>query len=204
MAFSLTRYRIIYTLILISLLFVFPAQVRALGESEIPPLGEFIEEVMNGEADVLRGVYVSGVLADSVAPQPEQNPAYVSSKKDTLTQFGLASKYGSTGLLAHNYLAGKNFSLLEKGQLIHLIYGDGGIETFVITEFMRFQALTPDSVASNFVDLDNDELLSASNLFLQAYNRPGDVVLQTCIYAKGNNSWGRLFIIAEPYSLTFD
>lgn len=204
MTFSLAQYRIISIIVLVSLLLAFPVQVTALGESEIPPLDGFILEVMNGEADVLRGVYVSGLLANSVILQPDDNPAYVSSRKDTLTQFGLASKYGSTGLLAHNYLAGKSFSLLQKGQLIHLIYGDGRIETFVITEFMRFQALTPDSIASNFVDLDNGKLVSASNLFSQAYSRPGDVILQTCIYAEGNNSWGRLFIVAEPYPLAFD
>ena len=199
MAYSPTRYRIISTFILISLLFVFPAQVIALGELDIPPLDEFVETMMNGEADVLRGVYVPGVLADLVTPQPADNPAYVTPTKDTLTQFGLASKYGSTGLLAHNYLAGKSFSHLEKGQLIFLIYGDGRTETFVVIEFMRVQALTPESITSNFIDLDSGEFLSVSKLFLDAYNRPDHVILQTCLFANGNNSWGRLFIIAEPY-----
>jgi len=204
MTYNLTPFRAISILILISLLFVFPVQVRAIGVSEIPPLGEFIEEVTNGEADVLRGIYAPNVLAFPIIPQPENNPAYVSSRKDTLTQFGLASQYDTTGLLAHNYLAGKSFFLLEEGQLIFLIYGDGKTETYVVTQSMRFQALTPESVTSNFVDLDNGEHYSASKLFSTMYNRPGDVILQTCIYAQENNSWGRLFIIAEPYSLTFD
>jgi len=194
-----TRHRVITFLILVFTLIAFPARASALGEPDIPPLDEFIEGVMNGEADALRGVYIPDLLADLVTPQPDDNPAYVSSRRDTLTQFGLASNYGSTGLLAHNYLAGKSFSHLDKGQPIVLIYGDGRTETFVITEFMRFQALTPDSITSNFVDLDDGEFLSASKLFLEAYDRPGHLILQTCIFANGDNSWGRLFIIAEPY-----
>ncbi len=202
MPYSLTQSRIISALILISALLVFPVQAQALGGTDIPPLDEFIEEVMNGEADTLRGVYVAGVLADSVTSQPAERPAYVSSKQDTLTQFGLASQFDSTGLLAHNFLAGKSFSLLDRGQLIYLIYGDGRTESFIITQFMRFRALTPNSVTSNFIDLDDGEFFTASKLFLEVYNRPGNVVLQTCINAFGNNSWGRLFIIAEPYDPT--
>ena len=199
MAHKSARTRVIFSILLTIGLVLSPAQVRALGKNEIPPLDEFIAEVMNDEVDVLRGVYIPDVLADSVVLQPEENPGYISSGKDTLTQFELASQYGSTGLLAHNYLAGKSFFLLEKGLLIYLIYGDGRIESFVITQFMRFQALEPNSVTSDFIDLDSGESVSASRLFLEVYNTPGYVVLQTCISAHGSNLWGRLFIIAEPY-----
>jgi hypothetical protein len=78
-----------------------------------------------------------------------------------------------------------------------LIYGDGRTETFIVRRFLRYQALSPDSVKSDFVDLETGEFLTTSQLFLKVYNRPGDLVLQTCIYAEGDTSWGRLFIIAE-------
>jgi hypothetical protein len=185
-------------------LLAFPSPARAWEGSHVPPLDEFIEQVTNGEAEVLRGIYAPSVMAFPIIPQPDNNPAYVSSQKDTLTQFRLASQNDTTGLLAHNYLAGKSFSVLEEGQLIFLIYGDGRTETYIVTQSMRFQALTPESVTSNFIDLDNGEHYSASRLFSAMYNRPGDVVLQTCIYANGENSWGRLFIVAEPYPLAID
>ncbi len=185
-------------------LLAFPSPARAWDGSAVPPLDEFIEEVANGEADELRGIYVSDVFAFLVVSQPEDNPAYVSSQKDTLTHFGIASRYETTGLLAHNYLAGKFFSRLEDGQMIYLVYGDGTVESYAVTQSMRFQALTPNSVTSNFVDLANGESYSASRLFSEIYNRPGQLVLQTCIYADGENSWGRLFIIAEPYPLVLD
>jgi len=173
--------------------------VRAFEKTEIPPLETFIAQVMNGNADELRGIYVSGVFADVITPQPVDDPTFVTSQSNALTQFGMASRHGSIGLLAHNYLAGSDFFLLEEGQLIYLIYGDGRTETYIIRRFLRFQALTPQSTTSDFVDLETGELLSASNLFHKVFQRKGDVVLQTCIYADGNASWGRLFIIAEPY-----
>jgi len=189
---------VFFSLLVLALL-VLPSQARALEGTEIPPLEEFIAQVMNGEADDLRGMYVPGVLADAIVPQPADQPAYVSSQTDTLTQFETASRFGTIGLLAHNYLAGKDFFLLEEGQPLYLVYGDGRVESYILKEFMRYQALEPQSVTSDFIDLASGEKVSASQLFLKVFNRPGDVTLQTCIYADGNASWGRLFIVAEPY-----
>jgi hypothetical protein len=185
-------------------LLAFPSSVRAWEESEIPSLDEFIKQVTSGEADVLRGIYVHDTFAFSILPQPDDNSAYVSSRQDVLTEFRMASRYGTTGLLAHNYLAGKTFARLKVGQFIYLVYGDGHIETYAVTQSMRFQALTPTSVTSTFVDLESDETYSAARLFSTIYNRPGELVLQTCIYEDGENSWGRLFVIAEPSPLVFD
>lgn len=189
---------IFFSLLVLALL-VFPSPARALEKIELPPLDDFITQVMNGEADDLRGIYVPGVLADAIVPQPADQPAYVSSQTDTLTQFEMASRFGTIGLLAHNYLAGKDFFLLEEGRPLYLIYGDGRAESYILKEFMRYQALEPQSVTSDFTDLASGEKISASQLFLKVFNRPGDVVLQTCIYADGNASWGRLFIVAVPF-----
>ena len=190
---------LVIALALVVLPLVFPTQAAALGGPELPALEEFITEVMNGDGDALRGIYAPGVFAYSIIPQPEKDPAYVSTRMDTLTQFELASRHGSTGLLAHNYLAGDRFSLVEKGQLLYLIYGDGRVEVFGVSRLMRFQASTPNSVKSSFVNLETGDFLSAGQLFLKAYTDPGTVVLQTCISKNGESSWGRLFIIAEPF-----
>jgi hypothetical protein len=148
----------------------------------------------------LRGIYIPEILAAQIVQQPEGNDEFVSPWDNIVTQFDPASDFGSTGLLAHNYLAGKSFLLVKKNQKFHLVYGDGRTSEFVVTEILRYQAPETNSASSVFKDLVNGESLTASELFLKAYNRPGMVVFQTCITAEGNASWGRLFIIAEPIS----
>jgi hypothetical protein len=168
--------------------------------SPLPLLDTFVSQVKNGQADELRGVYIPETLAARIVQQPTGNNEFVSPRQGIATQFGLASKLGATGLLAHNYLAGESFSLLEKGQKFYLIYGNGRTSAFVVTEILNYQALKPTSTSSNFVDLENGSLLKASELFSKIYNRPGQVVFQTCVSNEGNRAWGRLFVIAEPVS----
>lgn len=165
---------------------------------DLSDLDAFVEQVKNGQADELRGVYVPGILATQVVQQPVGMSAFVSSWENVVTQFGLASKVGSTGLLAHNYLAGESFSLLQDGQEFYLVYGDGQVSTFVVSKILQYQALEPNNTSSSFLDLENGNILTASELFRKVYNRPGQVIFQTCIYADGDPSWGRLFVIAEP------
>lgn len=153
----------------------------------------------NGDADELRGVYVPDILMDDVVQQPGRDATYVSSDPDVLTQFDAANSVGSTGLLAHNYLAGARFSLLDRGQMIYLVYGNGRMAAYVVTQALQYQALQPESPYSNFVNLSNGHTMSASDVFTAVYGRPGDVILQTCIDADGNPSWGRLFVVAEPF-----
>ena len=166
----------------------------------LPSRDEFVNQVKNGQADELRGIYIPEILAARIVQQPVGIEEFVSSWPNIVTQFGLASKLGSTGLLAHNYLAGASFSLLEEDQKFYLVYGDGQTSPFVVTEILRYQALETTNISSNFMGLENGDLLTASDLFLKVYNRPGQVIFQTCISAEGNSVWGRLFIIAEPYS----
>lgn len=165
-------------------------------------LNDFAATLKNGQAGQVVGVYVRDVFSLKVAPQPSNNPAYVTSEPGYATQFSLASQYGSTGLLAHNYLSGSHFSSLAIGQEVDIIYGDGSIRRYSISVIRHFQALNPLSTASNFVDLDNSgsNQLSNSDLFHQIYNQGDRVVFQTCITANGDTSWGRLFVIAIPIS----
>ena len=166
----------------------------------IPSFLEFSNSVQNGDANVLRGVYVSNVMALPIVQQPYGNAGYVSSNDGEATQFRMASQFGNIGLLAHNHLSGRDFSQLTIGQEIRLIYGDGHIETFVVTEVLSYQALQPTSPYSSFRNLNKDETLSAESMFKRVYFGDRHVTFQTCIEQDGELSWGRLFVIAVPKS----
>jgi hypothetical protein len=169
----------------------------------LPTLDDFAVTLNNGQAEQLVGVYVPEVLALRVAQQPANNLAYVTVDPNYVTQFGLAAQYGTTGLLAHNYLSGSLFFNLSAGQEVDAIYGDGSIRRYSISSLRHFQALSPTDPNSNFVDLDgnNGSQISNADLFQQIYAEGDRVVFQTCITAGGNTSWGRLFVIATPLPL---
>jgi hypothetical protein len=195
------------------LLFVFaalffnPTSTLAEGSGvELPNFTDFSRMVQNDKADVLRGVYVPDTFALPVVQQPSGSPGYVSNYEGQLTQFSMAAQFGNLGLLAHNRLAGKSFSELGVGQEVRLIYGNGRVEYFVITEILQYQALDPTSMRSAFRDLVTDETITANQLFERVYTGKRHVTFQTCIEANGNLSWGRLFIVATPktHSPKFD
>jgi hypothetical protein len=177
--------------------FVIPVQAR----EALPTLTSFIASVRDGNAKAVRGVYVQNVMAFPIVQQPSGYPGFVSTEDRVLTQFNMAAEVGNVGLLAHNYLAGSAFPQLATGQEVKLIYGDGRIESFIITHTLRYQALDPYSTSSDFRNLDTNISISAEELFRQVYRGDRHVTFQTCIEANGNSSWGRLFIIAEPKSI---
>jgi hypothetical protein len=195
-------------LLLVAFAFVFfiPVAGIALGNNKaLPPdFRDFINLVENGNVDIVSGVYIPNVLALPVVQQPTGDAGYVSGSYDEATQFSTASQYGNIGLLAHNYLSGRLFSRLAVGEEVRLVYGDGRVEYFVITEVLRYQALEPNSQWSSFRNLDNYDVLSTEQMFTRAYAGDRHVTFQTCIELNGNSSWGRLFIIAVPKSLSFD
>jgi hypothetical protein len=161
-------------------------------------LTEFAASV-NNKTSMLTGIYASSTMAFPVVQQPSDNPGYVSTTDGVVTEFAFASQYGSTGILAHNYLAGKDFTSIQNGQHIALVFGNGKVEYYKVTSVLSFQALQPYSPYSNFVDLaDTNRQISATQLFMETYGVANRLVLQTCIDANGIDSWGRLFIIAEP------
>ncbi len=179
-------------------LFFSPISALAMGGNALPSFTEFSESVQNGDANTLRGVYVPDIFALPIVQQPSNNAGYVSYKDGELTQFGMASQFGNVGLLAHNHLSGRLFSDIAVGQEIRLVYGDGSVEYFVVTEVLRYQALQPTSPWSSFRDLDTDTKLSAEQMFKRVYFGERHVTFQTCIEQNGELSWGRLFIIAVP------
>ena len=175
----------------------------SLNVSEIaytPALERFVSSVINGDAERIVGVYVANTMALPIIQQPDNNPNFVSTKPETITQFDAASRFQTIGLLAHNYLAGTHFSDLQPQQLVTVVFGDGRLSYYQVEEVQRYQALSPNSPQSDFVDLNNDgnEQITAADVFQRVYTLGDRVVFQTCIFNDGDPSWGRLFIIATP------
>ena len=166
--------------------------------ARIPDFTVFSQTVQNGKADSLRGVYVPNVMALPIVQQPSGNAGYVSSNDGQATQFAMASQFGNVGLLAHNYLSGKSFSQIAVGQEVRLIYGDGRVEYFIVTEILQYQALQPNSPWSSFRSLNDGETLNAEQMFKRVYAGDRHVTFQTCVQAEGISSWGRLFVVAVP------
>jgi hypothetical protein len=149
--------------------------------------------------DFVQSVYVDNTLALDVVQQPEGDTNYVSPNSGEVTQFSTVTQYGNVGLLAHNYLSGREFSHLAIGQEVHLVYISGRVEHFIITEILRYQALEPKSPYSSFQDMNNtDEIVSVGEVFDRAYQGDYHLTFQTCIAKDGVSSWGRLFVIAVP------
>jgi hypothetical protein len=167
----------------------------------LPGLQEFLPQVNNGRASQVTGIYAPGVLALPVIQQPAGNPGFVSTQPGLLTQFGMASQYGSIGILAHNYLEGEAFFAINEGGLVIVIYGDSNFQYYKVEQIRRFKATMPTSPYSNFIDLEDGRTLTATQLFMQTSGLREALILQTCIEAEGNDSWGRLFIIARPVTL---
>ena len=71
----------------------------ALAASTAPvvTLNEFVAALPAGSANQVAGVYASGVFALPVVQQPAGDAGFVSSQPEVLTQFAMASSYGTTG-----------------------------------------------------------------------------------------------------------
>ncbi len=167
-------------------------------ESNLMSLQDFADAVKDGNADKIKGLYAADVFSLRVIQQPAGKPGFVSPIEGVATQFGMASSNKVTGMLAHNYASGRYFFNLEQEDTVAVVYGDGSIKEYAITLIKRYQALSPKSASSEFVDLDTNEKLSAAGLFNKMYTGKHHLTLQTCIQEGNEDSWGRLFIIAEP------
>ena len=160
------------------------------------PLEVFAASVTDGSASVLRGVYVPDVLALRVV---QQTASYqVNLTEGVATQFGMASGYGVTGLLADNIASGTLYEGLAPGQVVTLIDGDGSQRRYQVQTINRFQALRPADPYTDFVHLDSGARLSSTQLFTQMYTGGDKVIFQTCIARDGIMNWGRLFVTATP------
>jgi hypothetical protein len=165
-------------------------------------LTQFIEQEKNGSAQQITGLYVEDLFSFPVIQQPSGQPAFVSSEDNLITQFQSATAFGSLGFVAHNTLAGAKFSGLTNGSLIFLVYGDGHYVQYQVTQVRKFQAVEPNNPYSSFIDLANNQVFGVEEVFYQTYGVKDQLVLQTCISSNGIDSWGRLFVIASPYTPT--
>ena len=194
--------------ILIIMLALFFSPITALAdgipERSQPDFSGFVESVQNGKTGVLRGLYVKNLMAFPIIQQPIGNDSFVSPAPGYVTEFRMANNHGTIGILAHNYLAGQSFFALSPGQEIQLVYGNAKTEIFVVTNIQKYQALSPNSPSGDFINLDTRERITASSLFLEIYgNQSGALILQTCIAANNNLTWGRLFVTAKPINQVY-
>ncbi len=171
--------------------------------SSFPGLSAFARSVQNDLPNQIRGIYVQGAMAFPVVQQPISDAGYVSSAPDTITEFQLAARYNSIGMLAHDYLAGASFSKLQPGTDVVLVYGDGSLKVFRVYEVQQYQALSPSSPYSKFVDLSDRVNFTSDQLFYRTYGLGNStLVLQTCISTPNIPSWGRMFVLARPVEPT--
>lgn len=167
-------------------------------DTAVLSLQDFVNNVKNGDKTRITGLYSEDIFSLRVMQQPAGKPGFVSPVEGIATQFGMASKNNVTGMLAHNFSSGRLFFDLAIGDRVDVVYGDGNIREYRVDTIKRYQALSPKSASSEFVDLENGEKLSAINLFNRMYGGKHHLTLQTCIQQGDEDSWGRLFIIAEP------
>jgi len=147
----------------------------------------------------LATVEAPNVFSLPIQQQPANQPGYVATEPGIVTQFAMAAQSGTIGLLAHNTLAGSAFFALQPKQRVALLLTNGVLCYYRTSTTEKFQALQPNSVHSNFIDLSRpDLLLSSTDVFQMMYQQVDRLVFQTCIEKDGNPSWGRMFITAMP------
>jgi hypothetical protein len=179
----------------------YPAEVISTLSPVSAGLISFANSLINASPQLV-GIYVEGLFAFRIVQQPEDNPVYVASVSDVVTQFRATERYHSVGLLAHNTLAGANFFALEKGQQIILIDGFGNLSYYQVEQFQRYQAISPSDASSKFIDSSNYKTMTAGELFRAIYEKSNWLVLQTCISSPENTSWGRFFVLARRINQT--
>jgi hypothetical protein len=167
-------------------------------ENASPDLLSFAASVYTGEAGVVRGVFIPGVLALPVTQQPTGDIAFVSDEDNMITEFQSARKNGITGLLAHNYLSGAAFYSIGMGQEVTIVYGDGKVRRYVVDRISQYQRLERSNLRSRFVDLSDSTSLSSDEVFTRYYRGAHRVTFQTCLARSGFSNWGLQFTQATP------
>lgn len=165
---------------------------------DLPVFDQFVQSVTNGDGDQRVGVFVENLFEYPIVQQPSNDPAWITSNQGEVTEFSIVRQHtGNEGLIAHNYLAGGKFFNLQIGDIAQVVLGDGSIIEFEVVEMYDFQALSPNSPTSDFLDLDTGAKLSASELFYRVYGGNLTLTFQTCINRNNVSTWGRTFIIGE-------
>jgi hypothetical protein len=165
---------------------------------DFPSLNSFIEEMIDGIAGYVRGVYAYETLALPVVQQPPGDFAYISEIDNQVTQFQNATAYGVIGLLAHNHLSGRLFFDLELGDEVVIVYGDGHFRTFLVSTISKYQRIEQGNLRSDFINLSTGEYISSAQLFQRHYKGGEWATFQTCLEKEDVLDWGLIIIEAIP------
>jgi hypothetical protein len=176
------------------------ATPTAAPDPNLPSLESFIDQVRNGEASTLVGIYGEDIMALRIVQQPNGDPAYIDLMDGTATQFYKASLFGAIGLLAHNNLSGGYFFEINLGADLVLVYGDGRTSHYTVSEIGDYQRLSLSDLRSDFMDLATNQKKSVDEVFAHYYQQEQVLTLQTCIAQNGISDWGVRFILARPSS----
>lgn len=164
----------------------------------MPAFDRFVQSVANGNSNDRVGVFVEDQFQYPIVQQPANDPAWVTSNFGEVTEFRIVRQQtGNEGLIAHNYLAGGSFFNLQVGDVAQVVLGDGSVIEFEIFAIHDFQALSPNSPTSDFLNLTTGEKISASELFYMVYGGELTLTFQTCINRNNVSTWGRTFVIGE-------
>jgi hypothetical protein len=147
------------------------------------------------------GKIESPVIQQPVSITGKTYTGYVSYRDEIVTQFSLAARYGVIGLLAHVDRVGEKFHLLEVGEIIFLVMGDGKLIPYRVVDKNEYQKLTPGNNWSYYRDTSNNEVFTTYQVFSEYYQTDETtlpVTLQTCVVKNGLETWGLVFISAEP------
>jgi len=177
-----------------------PQAVNPTAAPSLPSLDAFVAQVTDGQSGGLVGIYVSNVMALHIVQQPNGDPAYIDRTGGTATQFARAGLFGVIGLLAHNFLSGREFFQINSGQDLVLVYGNGRTAHYTVTEIGDFQRLSRSDLRSDFINLETQQKESANQVFAHYYQQKQVLTLQTCIARNGISDWGVRFIMARPTS----
>jgi hypothetical protein len=143
-----------------------------------------------------------------VIGQPKNDVNYVSADPQEITEFEQPRQQTKNfnWLLVHNYNpAGKEISKLKQGDNVWILTPSGE-EKYQVIKKEEYQALSPTSNTADFVDLNKEsstfnQRITTADLYgrmtqksLQARGDQEIAILQTCIEANGELSWGRLFV----------
>ena len=146
---------------------------------------------------VLMGGFKPLPITGSISVGNEIIPA----RPNEATLYESALHLGTVGVLAHNSLAGQTFATLKPRSSFSLLNENGQRVPYAVSEIKRYQALTPTSPYSSFLDLDTGKKYTSQELTTIMYKSGNPAVLQTCIEKDGDLNWGRLFIVAKPLEI---
>jgi len=136
-------------------------------------------------------------LSYIVIPQPPNDNGFVSSIDRTVTQFQMPYKRSNTlGFLAHNYIAGRDFSSVSIGDRLEYIGLKNDNRNATVKQIIDCSKLDQKGTKFSCPSISKKPLTEAQ-LYNYIYKPSNRFVLQTCIGKDKDMEWGRKFIIGE-------